>query len=84
MKLKAMKRFIIMILHHYIHLFVNLVNSHQVIPTVIRDFNDNSIDIYNGLVYCKVLPPCDLYTPVLPIRLNGKIIFHFMLHMLKK
>jgi hypothetical protein len=30
---------------------------------------------YNGLIFCKILPPNDLYFPVLPIRLNNRLIF---------
>ena len=29
-----------------------------------------------GLVKCKILPPRDLYFPVLPIRCDGKLLFY--------
>jgi len=44
-------------------------------PQVIRDFNNTSIDEYDGLVYCSILPPNNLYIPVLPTRINGKLLF---------
>ena len=44
-------------------------------PQIIRDFKDNCVDSYNGLIYCVVLPPRNLYIPILPIRLNGKLYF---------
>jgi hypothetical protein len=34
--------------------------------------NDNFI----GLVKCDVVPPKDLYVPVLPDNSNGKLLFH--------
>ncbi|KAF4525825.1 hypothetical protein B566_EDAN013274, partial [Ephemera danica] len=30
----------------------------------------------NGIIKCKVLPPNDLYHPVLPYRSNGRLVFH--------
>ncbi|XP_036139539.1 uncharacterized protein LOC118644656 [Monomorium pharaonis] len=36
------------------------------------NFNFDNVE---GLVRCKVLPPRDLYHPVLPYRVNGKLIF---------
>ena len=33
------------------------------------------IDAYFGLAKCKVLPPYDLYHPVLPYRCQGKLVF---------
>lgn len=34
-----------------------------------------SIDEYFGLALCKILPPRELYHPVLPYRCNGKLMF---------
>ena len=30
----------------------------------------------DGIVYCKVIPPRKLFIPVLPDKINGKLIFH--------
>ena len=30
---------------------------------------------YKGLIKCTVLPPKDLYLPVLPVRIDGKLMF---------
>jgi hypothetical protein len=43
-------------------------------PDIITD-NFKSIDEYEGLVKCKVLAPRGLYTPVLPVKCNGKLLF---------
>ena len=43
-------------------------------PVVITE-NFGELDLYEGLVKCKVLPPDDLYHPVLPYRCNGKLLF---------
>ena len=32
-------------------------------------------DKVDGLIKCKVLPPTDLFHPVLPMRVNGKLLF---------
>ncbi|CAC5379365.1 unnamed protein product [Mytilus coruscus] len=37
--------------------------------------NFKSIDEYEGLVKCKIIPPRNLYLPVLPARLIGKLMF---------
>ncbi|XP_018370538.1 PREDICTED: uncharacterized protein LOC108766020 [Trachymyrmex cornetzi] len=39
---------------------------------VFPDFNFNSLE---GLIRCKVLPPRDLFHPVLPYRVRGKLLF---------
>ena len=44
-------------------------------PKIIRIFNSNEIEEYNGLVYCVVLPPQNLFLPILPTRINGKLYF---------
>ena len=44
-------------------------------PEIITD-NFEDISKYYGLIKCKVLPPSDLYMPVLPTRLtNNKLVF---------
>ena len=43
-------------------------------PAVITE-NFGELDLYEGLVKCKVLPPSNLYHPVLPYRCNGKLLF---------
>lgn len=36
---------------------------------------DQCLSEMNGLVKCKVLPPPDLYHPVLPVKANNKLMF---------
>lgn len=43
-------------------------------PQVITDDSD-SIENYEGLIKCKILPPKDPYMPVLPVKCNGKLMF---------
>lgn len=43
-------------------------------PDIITD-NFSEIENYFGIIKCRVLPPTDLYLPVLPVRLNGKLLF---------
>ena len=43
-------------------------------PQIITE-NFNSIENYFGIVYCKILPPQNLYIPVLPYKKNGKLMF---------
>ena len=35
----------------------------------------SSIDNYEGLIKCKVLPPRNMFVPVLPTRINEKLLF---------
>lgn len=44
-------------------------------PTIIREFRDTDITNYFGLVKCKVLPPRALYLPILPLKINNKLVF---------
>ena len=46
-------------------------------PTVLSDpeLIDPSLEPYEGLVQLTILPPQDLFLPVLPIRCNGKLVF---------
>lgn len=41
-------------------------------PDIIRDNFDYSLDSYFGLVKCRVVPPKNLYHPVLPRKANGE------------
>ncbi|KAJ8018898.1 putative DNA polymerase [Holothuria leucospilota] len=43
-------------------------------PTIITENFGNLFD-YNGLIQCRVLPPRGLYHPVLPQRINDKLLF---------
>lgn len=44
-------------------------------PEIITE-HFGSLDGYEGLVKFKVLPPKDLFHPVLPCKVNGKLLFH--------
>jgi hypothetical protein len=44
------------------------------LPKIITE-NFTSINNYFGLVNCVVIPPQNLLFPVLPARINGKLIF---------
>ena len=43
-------------------------------PKIITEHFD-SIENYEGLIKYKILPPKELYMPVLPVRCNGKLMF---------
>jgi hypothetical protein len=43
-------------------------------PTIITE-NFGYIEQYFGIIYCKILPPKNLDIPVLPDRINSKLIF---------
>ena len=43
-------------------------------PKIITE-NFESIDSYFGLIYCSIVPPHDLYLPILPFKTNGKLLF---------
>ncbi|XP_053405164.1 uncharacterized protein LOC128558905 [Mercenaria mercenaria] len=43
-------------------------------PRIITE-NFAEIDKYEGLIKCKVIPPRDLFIPVLPCKMNGKLLF---------
>ena len=54
------------------------VNKHCLYPVGHPQIISNppqSIDHYFGLALCKVLPPYNLYHPVLPYRCQGKLVF---------
>jgi G:T-mismatch repair DNA endonuclease (very short patch repair protein) len=44
-------------------------------PEIITENFDACIDNYFGLVFCRILPPRNLYHPVLPYHSNGKLLF---------
>ena len=44
------------------------------LPEIITE-NFQSIENYYGIVKCRILPPRDLYFPVLPMKLRGKLFF---------
>jgi len=44
-------------------------------PELLTEFDNNDITGYFAFVKCKVLPPSDLYIPVLPIKSKGKLVF---------
>ncbi|XP_055336280.1 uncharacterized protein LOC129586839 [Paramacrobiotus metropolitanus] len=40
---------------------------------IVKDFD--AVTDYFGIIRCEVVPPADLYLPVLPYRSNGKLVF---------
>ncbi len=58
-------------LYPYINKTGKIPLGHPQIIT--EDFHD--LDNYEGLVKCKIVPPKELYIPVLPCRSNGKLLF---------
>ena len=44
------------------------------LPEIITE-NIQSIENYYGIVKCRILPPRNLYFPVLPMKLKGKLFF---------
>jgi hypothetical protein len=44
-------------------------------PKIIREFSNNNIENYFGIIKCKILPPKGLYLPVLPAKINNKLVF---------
>ena len=55
--------------------FVNKNCQYPVGHPVIINNPSFTIEEYFGLALCKVLPPRELYHPVLPYRCNGKLMF---------
>lgn len=43
-------------------------------PTIITE-NFSTVDNYYGIIKCSVLPPTNLYFPVLPAKINNKLMF---------
>ena len=54
-------------------------NKYSIYPTghpqVLLNPEDQDIHSYFGVAQCIVRPPRDLYHPVLPVRVNGKLLF---------
>ena len=44
-------------------------------PEIIRNPGKNDITDYEGLIFCKVLPPQNLYYAVLPMHINDQILY---------
>ena len=44
-------------------------------PTIITEQFDYSINKYFGIIKCTLLPPKNLYLPVIPLRINKKLVF---------
>ncbi len=44
-------------------------------PIIITENFDDDFDGYFGIAKCTILPPQDLYVPVLPAKINGKLVF---------
>lgn len=44
-------------------------------PEIYTENFATDVSKYFGLIYCKVIPPTNLYIPVLPYHLNGKLLF---------
>ena len=42
---------------------------------IIQTENFENVEKYFGLIYCRILPPRNLFFPVLPSRINGKLVF---------
>lgn len=68
---EAVKYFDVTSLYPYINKTGKAVLGH---PKIITE-NFDGIANYEGLIKCKILPPRGLYTPVLPAKINGKLLF---------
>lgn len=44
-------------------------------PVIIKNPDSLDINAYNGFIFLKILPPKNLFFPVLPVRLNNKLVF---------
>ena len=44
-------------------------------PEIITENFNQNLEMYFGLIHCRVIPPRGLYFPVLPARFNNKLIF---------
>ena len=59
-------------LYPYVLKYRNFPIGH---PRVITEHFDLSLRSYFGIIKCIILPPKDLYLPVLPVRVNKKLVF---------
>jgi G:T-mismatch repair DNA endonuclease (very short patch repair protein) len=41
---------------------------------ITKNINSN-ISVYDGFIFCKILPPKNLYFPVLPVRIKNRLVF---------
>jgi hypothetical protein len=54
-------------------------------PKVITENIDtNNLNKYCGLIKCKILPPKKMFHPILPIKMNGKLLFPLCYHCCKE
>lgn len=44
-------------------------------PKIFDEFTDVDVSHYDGLIFCTVLPPNDLYFPILPLKINDRLVF---------
>ena len=58
-------------MYPYVQKYCRYPIGHPIILT--ENFDD--INKYFGIVKCKILPPKGLYIPVLPLRINNKLVF---------
>ena len=58
-------------LYPYVQKYCDYPEDHPEIIT--SNFGD--VNKYFGLIKCKILPPKNLYFPVLPVRSNGRLLF---------
>ncbi|CAF1070557.1 unnamed protein product, partial [Brachionus calyciflorus] len=58
-------------LYPFVQKYCNYPIAHPLLLT--ENFDD--VKKYFGVIKCKVLPPRGLYFPVLPSRINGKLVF---------
>ena len=59
----------------YLYPFINKTGKIPISHPQIITENFDSIENYEGLIKCKIVPPKDLYIPVLPVKCNGKLMF---------
>ena len=45
-------------------------------PTIIRKNFDYTCKSYFGFMKCMIIPPTDLFLPILPSRIDNKLLFH--------
>ena len=68
---KNIKYYDVTSLYPYINKTGKYVVGHPVVTTE----NFTELETYEGLVKCKVVPPKELFLPVLPQKINNKLIF---------
>ena len=68
------ERILIYILHYSLYPWVCKYGMYPLGHPEIY-YNDNIPDQVLGFLKCKILPPTNLFHPLLPVRLNGKLVF---------